>query len=255
MALRRLGEEAAVAALAWQFLTRVPLPVSVSYSEARMAATPRWYPAVGLVLGAILAAALWALGLAFPPVLAALLATALGLVLTGALHEDGFADVCDGLGGGATRARALEIMRDSRIGAFGAAGLGLMLGARILALGALGALAVPALLAGHAMSRAGIVAVLATTPYARSEGLAGGLVGQVSARDVSVAAAWACASVLPLAWVAPVGAIAGVLVLVATQVWMRRRLERRLGGYTGDGLGAVQQVGEVALYLGLLAWT
>ena len=92
-----------------------------------MAATPRWHPFVGVLIGLICAAVYMLAARVFPPTIAALLSTAAGLLATGCLHEDGFAGSCDGLGGGSTRERALEIMRDSRIGTYGAAGLGMML--------------------------------------------------------------------------------------------------------------------------------
>ena len=107
----RLAEEGAIFLLAVQFLTRLPVRSTRLYSPARLAATPRWHPAVGLIVGAITGLVFVAAAHVFPPALAALLSTAAGLMTTGCFHEDGFADACDGLGGGATRERALEIMR------------------------------------------------------------------------------------------------------------------------------------------------
>lgn len=251
----RLAEEGAIFLLAVQFLTRLPVRSTRLYSPARLAATPRWHPAVGLVVGAITSLVFVAAAHIFPPALAALLSTAAGLMTTGCFHEDGFADACDGLGGGATRERALEIMRDSRLGTYGAAGLGLMLGGKILALAALPIGLVPwALLAGHAASRASSVLVMATSRYQRDHGtgkpVADGIEGGSLAVALATGAA-ALALLVPAAGLLPtLGAMAG---LALGHLLMRSRFERRLGGYTGDCLGAVQQASEIGCYLGLLA--
>lgn len=251
----RLADEWAVFLLAVQFLTRLPLPADVGYTPARMAATPRWHPAVGAVVGALaglvfaIAASVW------PPALAALIATAAGLLLTGAFHEDGFADACDGLGGGINRARALEIMRDSRIGTYGAAGLGLMLGGKVLALAALPVAAVPlALVAGHAASRASAGLVIATSRYLRDHGAGKPVATGIGAGGLALALGTGAAAVAALALALPQAAVAGGLLgLTLGHGAMRARFERRLGGYTGDCLGAVQQTSELGLYLGVLA--
>lgn len=249
--IARLQDEGATFVLALQFLTRLPLPDV--YAPARMAALPRWFPAAGALIGGLAALVWLAAAAAFPPALAALLSTAFGLLLTGCFHEDGFADACDGLGGGATRERALEIMRDSRLGTYGAAGLGMMLAVKVAALAALAPGLVPfALVAGHAASRASAVLALATSAYVRDHGT-----GKPVAEGLSpggLAFALACGAA-PLALLPPAGALAGALGLAAGHLAMRRAYERKLGGYTGDCLGAVQQVSEAGFLLGLLAWS
>jgi adenosylcobinamide-GDP ribazoletransferase len=121
--------------LALQFLTR--LPVTAAFSDAAMRQSPRWYPAVGLVVGAV-AGLVFVLGnLLLTAQLAVFLAVAAAVIVTGALHEDGFADACDGLGGVRPKERVLEIMRDSRIGAYGVIGLIFMIGTKGLALSAM----------------------------------------------------------------------------------------------------------------------
>ncbi|MBP7003427.1 adenosylcobinamide-GDP ribazoletransferase [Amaricoccus sp.] len=251
----RLAEEAAILLLAVQFLTRLPLPRDVGWTPARMAATPRWHPAVGALVGAMAGAVFWAAGLVWPPQVAALLAVAAGVLATGAFHEDGLADACDGLGGGATRARALEIMRDSRIGTYGAAALTLVLVGRVLTLAALPlALAPLALVAGHAASRASSVLVLATSRYVRDHGTGKPVSRGVGPRSLGFALACGLAAVLPLALAAPGAAVSGLAGLAVGHGLMRSRFERRLGGYTGDCLGAVQQTSEIGFYLGALAW-
>lgn len=245
--MSRLREEWKVFLLAVQFLTRVP--VNPDWSEARMAATPRWYPAVGLLVGAVGATVFWAASWIFPTVMALILSTGATVLLTGAFHEDGFADFCDGLGGAVTRERALEIMRDSRLGTYGAVGLGLLLAAKIAALATVpGPMVLWALIAGHAASRASAVLVIATSDYVRDHGTGKPV---ATGRD-GLGPAWLVAllALLPLGGSA-VGAVAG---LALGHLAVRRVFERRLGGYTGDCLGAVQQASEVGLYLGIAAW-
>jgi adenosylcobinamide-GDP ribazoletransferase len=251
----RLADERAVFLLALQFLTRLPLPADVGWTPERMAATPRWHPAVGVLIGLFCAAVFVVAAKVFPPAVAAILSTAAGLLATGCFHEDGFADACDGLGGGATRDRALEIMRDSRIGSYGSAGLGMVLGAKILALGALPVAIVPwILIAGHAASRASSVLVIATSVYVREHGTGKPVAEGISGASLTVALATGAVAFLALAFVAPPAAVAGGFAgLAAGHVLMRVRFERKLGGYTGDCLGAVQQTSEIGLLLGVLA--
>lgn len=251
--IARIREEWAVLLLAVQFLTR--LPVRPDFTPARLEAGPRWYPAVGLLVGAITGAVLWLGALVLPPMLAVLLSTAAGILVTGCFHEDGFADACDGLGGGATRARALEIMRDSRLGTYGAAGLGMMLAAKVMSLGAMPvAVAVATLIAGHAASRASSVVVIATSVYVRDHGTGKPVANGLSRGGLGLAlltAGLAVGALLAVvSWVAVLG---GMLGLCLGHVAMRRRFEPRLGGYTGDCLGATQQASEIGFYLGLLA--
>ena len=238
--------------LALQFLTRLRVPVA--FSPEALRESPRWYPSVGVVVGLLAGAVYWIVALRFSPTLAALAATAAAIMVTGALHEDGLADLCDGLGGHASRDRALAIMRDSRIGTYGTLGLGLMLAARITALAALPNAAVPfVLIAGHAASRASMLWVMATVRYARDTGAASGVAGGVDSRALQIGLITAALAAVPLIFVLPIAAIAmGAVGLVAAHYAIRQRFENRLGGYTGDCLGAVQQFSELGFYLGTL---
>jgi adenosylcobinamide-GDP ribazoletransferase len=228
------------------FLTRLPVPVRLDHADGRLARAARYFPLVGLLIGAVVGGVFWCAALVLPGMIAAGIALAVGLLLTGALHEDGFADCCDGLGGGSTRERVLEIMRDSRLGTYGAAGLVFSIGLRWSALSALSpGQGFGALIVGHAVSRAMIPPVLASGRYARSEGLASHVAG-VGAVEVAVALA------LGLLVAMIVGPAAGLVAVCASAVGaalMFGLLLRRLGGYTGDGLGAVQQVAEIAILL------
>ncbi len=250
----RLREELIVLAVATGLLTRLPTPRR-GWTLARMAATPRWYPGVGLIVGALVALIYWIAAALYPPVLAALISTGAGLLITGCFHEDGFADACDGLGGGASRAEALTIMRDSRLGTFGVAGLFLMLGGKVLALGALPPHAVPLILiAGHAASRASAVLVIASSRYIRPQGMGRPVAQGLGRRGLALALVVAALGVLAVLFVAPILAVlGGVVGLFFGHALMRLVFERRLRGYTGDCLGAVQQTSELGFYLGLLA--
>jgi adenosylcobinamide-GDP ribazoletransferase len=241
--------------LALQFLTRLRLPVELDHAPEAMRDSPRWYPGVGVVVGVIAGVIYWGAAGLFTPVLAALCATAAGVIVTGALHEDGFADACDGLGGSRPRERVLEIMRDSRIGTYGVLGLGLMLAGKVAALAALPALAVPfVLIAGHAASRASVLWVMASSDYVRDQGAGSAVAGGVDQRAMVTALATTAAALVPLLFVLPLTALAvGLAGLGAGHFAMRRRFEARLGGYTGDCLGAVQQCSEIGFYLGVLA--
>ena len=251
----RAREELELLLLAVQLLTRVPVPLREPPPEARSGAAARYYPLVGAAVGAFAGAVFWAAHLVLPLGLALVLATAASLLATGAFHEDGFADACDGLGGGRTRERALEIMRDSRLGTYGAAGLGLMLAAKVLALAALPPDAIPGLLvAAHAASRSSAVLALATGDYAREVGIARPVSGTVGAGSLAFALAIGAAAVaLPLAALGPGALLAGLAGLAVGHVAMRAAYERKLGGYTGDCLGGVQQTSELGMYVGVVA--
>jgi adenosylcobinamide-GDP ribazoletransferase len=254
--MSRLRDEAAALVLAWQFLTRVPLPMAVSFTPARMTASQAWLPAVGLAIGVAGGLVLLAAGWVLPPGPAVLLSMASTIVLTGAFHEDGLADTCDGIGGGPDRARRLAIMRDSRLGTYGAVGLGLALALKASSLTALApGLAAVALVAGHGASRASAMLVVATSSYVREAGTGGFTARGIGRRGLAVVVATVLVAAVLLAGAAgPGGAVAGLAGLALGHLLARAFFERQLGGYTGDALGATQQLSEIGLYLGLLAW-
>ena len=253
--MRRAREELALLALAVQLLTRCPVPAQDAPGAARSGAAARYYPLVGVAVGAFAGIVFWLAHLVFPHLLALVLATAASLLATGAFHEDGFADACDGLGGGRTREQALAIMRDSRLGTYGAAGLGLMLAAKVLALAAVPPDAIPLLLvAGHAASRSSAVLALATSAYVRDEGLARSVSDTLGPGSLALALGFGAAALALLALlVAAAVVLAALAGLAAGHLAMRAAYERKLGGHTGDCLGAVQQMSELGLYLGVVA--
>ena len=254
--MKRLAiNELAVFALAVQFLTRVPVPVGEAYTPARLAAAPRYYPLVGALVGALCAVVYSLAVAALTPAVAVLLALAAGLLVTGAFHEDGLADTFDGIGGG-DRERALEVMRDSRIGTYGALALGVVLATKAAALLALPpGRAAMAFVVAHALSRLSAVLVIASSRYVRDRGVGKPTADGIGAGGLAIAL---LTGGLLLAWLAFAGGAMAALYTVAGalvgHLVMRALFERRLGGYTGDTLGAVQQLSELGVYLGLLLW-
>lgn len=242
---------------ALQFFTRLPIPRWVGFDAGWLQHATRYFPAVGLLVGLVTAVVYGLAGLLWPGLLAVLLSTVAGIYLTGAFHEDGFADVCDGFGGGMQPQRILDIMRDSRIGAYGVIGIGAMLALKVAALTSLPAAQVmPALLLGHSLSRALAAALIWRMEYVREEGKVKPLAQQMSTAEFAIAAITVLIAALVIAvtgWLAWPAMVAGGLLALLATLFLARKFSRRIGGYTGDCLGAVQQLSEVGFYLGLLA--
>ena len=233
-----------------RFFTRLPVPAWVGHSAEALNHSARYFTLVGLIVGLIGALVFALTSFFFPKTLAVLLAMAATIYVTGAFHEDGWADMVDGFGGGWTRERTLEIMKDSRIGSYGAIALVLLLLAKFMALVELDMLLVaPALIAGHAFSRLCATSVMHFLDYARDEGKAKPLATRISVGELAVAAVF---GLLALLMLPPLSVIVGVLLATAATAFLARKFRRRLGGYTGDCLGATQQLAEVAFYIGLL---
>lgn len=264
-----------------QFFTRIPitgaLAAWVGYSPAMLRASAGHFPGVGVLVGGLVAAFTAALLMLLPatgsaPLVAAALGTVFSVLLTGAFHEDGLADVADGLGGSYDRNRSLEIMKDSRVGAFGAIAVVLALLTKVVLLGLLGDVSAPllvlALFVAHVVSRTW---PLLTIRLLTHVGDAAGSKSKPLADQISLAALmtgfmWCLAAIvltvyaqaatdfvaLDVSGVDLLQALANALVAsLLAWVWMTRWLARRLGGFTGDCLGAIQQVCELAFYLGL----
>jgi len=238
--------------LAFMLLTRLPAGL-LPDPAPRIGAAAWAFPLAGLAVGLVAALVFWgAVALGLPLALAALLALGAQIVLCGAMHEDGLADLADGLWGGQTPARRLEIMRDSQIGSYGVLTLILSLGLRWQALVYLGALdllvALQAIVLLAMLSRVAPVALLALIPPARADGL-GHSAQSASWRAVALASVIALAPLVLMQEV-PVLAVAMVLVVqIALVLGLARLALRRLGGQTGDVLGAGQQLAEVTGYL------
>ena len=254
--------------LALQFFTRIPITGHlgdwVDYSPEALRKSAAYFPAVGWIVGVITALSYWLIASKLPdlpatPLVAAFASTFVGLMLTGGFHEDGLADLTDGLGGSMKREKALEIMKDSRIGSFGTLSLIIALGGKISLLTLLGQqdiiLACFALFGAHISSRFAPLFLIRFQSHVGDED------GSKS-KPLSDAISWSTLSVGAFWWLASLfllhitysdvpwwGAIIGT---VLTLIWMFKLLAKRLNGFTGDGLGATQQVCEIGFYLGLL---
>ncbi len=243
--------------IALQFFTRVPVPRWVGFESDWLHQSARHFALIGVIVGAVAAAVLWAASWVLPLPVAVLLSMAATMLLTGGFHEDGWADTCDGLGGAVSRERALEIMKDSRIGAYGAMGLLMMLALKAATLTSLpAAWGCAALLLGHTASRAASTALIRFLPYAGDieHAKAKPLAQRISAGGLVVSCGWALLVAGGLAMCQPLWRIpvaAGLLISVLGATFCARWFRRRLGGVTGDTLGATQQLTELLL---LLVW-
>ena len=236
-----------------RFFTRLPVPAWVGHSSEALNRSARYFPAVGLLIGGIGGLVYVAATYLWPQPVAVLLSMAATVYATGAFHEDGLADMVDGLGGGWEKPRILEIMKDSRVGSYGVVAMVLALLGKFTLLNSLdGALVPYALLAGHAVSRFCSTALLATMDYVREDLLAKAkpLATRISGGETLVALLFV---VVSLAWLPTEKALAGCVLAALATLWLAAKFRRWLGGYTGDCLGATQQVSEIAFYLGLLA--
>ena len=267
--------------LSLQFFTCIPVTGKladwVGFSPAMLRASAGHFPGVGVLVGGLVAGFTAGLLMLLPPtgsapLVAAALSTAFGVWLTGAFHEDGLADVFDGLGGSGDRNRALEIMKDSRVGAFGAIAIMLALLCKVALLTLIGDVSAPllvlALFTGQVVSRTWPLLTIRLLPHVGD--LAGSkskpLADQISFAALRTGFIWC---LLALALVVTVQVATEFVVINLTDegllhalinamaasllAWgvMLRWFWRRLGGFTGDCLGATQQVCEVAFYLGL----
>jgi adenosylcobinamide-GDP ribazoletransferase len=231
------------------FLTRLPVPQGDA--PPNLARAYRAFPLVGAVIGAAIGAVdLLLLRIGLPAIPAAALALGAGALLTGALHDDGLADVADGFGGGRDKAAKLEVMRDSRLGTYGVL---VLVTAFVAKVGALSVLprgdVILALIATHALARAPLAVLAATMPYARE-----GLAASVGRPDPSTAfaASLVAAAIAFLALPASM-AMTAIIVIAASATCFAVLAQRQIGGQTGDVLGAAEQVCEVAVLLTLAA--
>ncbi len=253
--------------LAIGFFTRIPVPNFVDFQESELNGSAKYFPLIGIIVGVVGALSFYLSNLLFPQTIAVLISMASTICLTGAFHEDGLADSIDGFGAGWVREQVLTIMQDSRLGTYGAVALIFFLFAKFQALTLMFPVLVSlALIVGHALSRLCAVWVMATASYVKSMGKSKPLATQIKNTDLLVANIFGLIPffallillvisyddmqlmILDFVWMT-------LLPVIASWVWWRTKLLKRIGGYTGDTLGAVQQITELAFYLGLLAWS
>lgn len=232
--------------LALGFLTRIPVSLAEPPGPNALTRSMRLFPLVGALIGAAIGGVDLLAGKVLPPLPAALLAIGFGMLLTGALHEDGLADCADGFGGGRDKDRKLEIMRDSRIGAYGTLALILSVGLRASAI-AQTANPAGALIVAHSLSRALLPGLMTILPPASTTGLAASA-GRPGKADFLIALILAVALSIPLLSLWPVLAAAAIVFIAMALI-----ARRQIGGFSGDVLGALQQTCEIAILLTILA--
>lgn len=242
------------------FFTRLPAPGWVIYDALHQRRAVSHAPLIGWLVGALAALVLLACAYILPLPVAVVLSLISAVLITGALHEDGFADVCDGFGASRDKSRILAIMKDPRIGVYGALGLGLMLVLKYSVLVEIGRgsglndLAL-VLIAGHSVSRFAAVSLIYSQDYvscekeSKSAAMTGGLAGA----DFLFALCCALLPFLLLIYHGRLWFLSALLAVLLVRVLLARLFLRRLGGYTGDCLGCVQQVSEAGFYIWICA--
>lgn len=236
-----------------RFFTRIPVSDRVPHSAEALNHSARYFPAVGILVGIISALAFGLATLLFPDTVSIVIAMATSIYITGAFHEDGLSDMTDGLGGGWEKMRILEIMKDSRVGSYGVVAITMALLSKFVLLSAFSAGWIPLLLiAGHAFSRYCSVLIMAGMHYVREDALSKSkpLATQLSRNALIVASVF---GVFPLLLLPLTASLFGSIAALIATVWLARKLQKWLGGYTGDCLGAAQQISELAFYLGVLS--
>ena len=241
------GRDCAVAGM---FLTRLPFPqIKNGNKKGRLAISMRSFPLIGALVGTIAGLVLMsmaALGLA--PLASAFVGLAAGIIVTGALHEDGLSDVADGLGGGNTVEKKLKIMRDSRIGAYGVLAVVFSVGIRATVLGGISSpeLAAAIMIASGAISRGLLPVTIFMLKPARKSGLAknAGTPDQEGWLKALILGA-----LIGFLFLGPLGGLFGILAGIAAAWFIAWLCQKQIGGYTGDTLGAVQQIAEVSILI------
>jgi adenosylcobinamide-GDP ribazoletransferase len=249
--------------VAVQFLTRLPVPRLDGFQASWLSESARYFPLIGALVGLLGAGTWWLGSLCFAPAVAVGLMMCATLLVTGAFHEDGLADSCDGFGGGRTREARLAIMKDSRIGAFGAIGVVMMLGLKWSALVSLPHSALPLIVIGaHMVSRWCAIGLIWRLPYVREDADAKSkpFAGRLSFLDWLSSGALGALMLLgavlllghsadfPWARILLGGSAFGLAAAVLAGAYFKSRI----GGYTGDCLGAAQQVSELSFLLAAL---
>lgn len=240
---------------ALRFFTRLPIPDwfdEDKHSAPKLNEAAVAFPVAGFLIG-VIPALVWYIANQFlSPFLAASLAIFTGTLITGALHEDGLADCADGLGGGVEKERVLEIMRDSTIGTYGAVALFFSFAFRIGALASFDTMnGVIALLIAHTVASAAMVIAISTAQYARNSGLGESVREGADDSQLYTALAIGLAILIVLAF-SLTAILAFVLAIFAAWIFLQY-LKSRIGGYTGDGLGAMEQIAEITILITLAA--
>jgi adenosylcobinamide-GDP ribazoletransferase len=235
--------------LALSFLTILPTISRVSSSPDLVARSFAWFPLVGFLIGAVLAAEDLMLTPLFNPWIRALIVVMTLTIVSGGIHLDALGDCADGLGAGADRARALEIMRDSRVGSFGAAAIFFALALKIFAIGgAAGVVRLAALYCAPGIGRWAMFATATRMDYLRAQGAGTALLPRQDARSFLFASATVLVAAMPML---KLHALRGCVVAVLLTLTLRWLYRRWLGGVTGDLIGAAGEIVEIAVFIAM----
>jgi adenosylcobinamide-GDP ribazoletransferase len=238
------------------FYTRIPCPKWVDHSEEYLNKATRYFPLIGWIVGGLSALILYSAFYLFPVSIAVALSILAGILLTGAFHEDGFADVCDGFGGGWTKQKILDIMKDSRVGTYGVAGLIFILSLKFFSIYELAQKDIifccKAIFTAHSISRFAAIILRKKMQYVREndDSKAKPIAKQNSGKDYFIAALF---GLLPLLLFKNCMVFIAIVPIIIAVVYLRYYFNKWIGGYTGDCLGAAQQVTELFFYLSLIA--
>jgi adenosylcobinamide-GDP ribazoletransferase len=240
------------------FYTRIPCPTWVDHSEEYINKATRYFPLIGWIVGGAIVLSLQTFSFMFPLPIAVILALTVGVLLTGAFHEDGFADVCDGFGGGWTKSQILEIMKDSRVGTFAVIGLLVLLLLKIYTIIELTQLdtifGLKSILLAHVLSRWSATTMIYTHIYSRADESSKikPIAKKLSLQNLLIASLWLIPVLLLFQswWI-----VLALVPVYATKMYLAAYFQKWIDGYTGDCLGATQQINEIiTLLFCLLLW-
>ena len=249
---------------ALMFYTRIPCPKNITHDPTYLNKATRYFPLIGYIVGGIGALVFALVYKVFSVELAIIFSLIANILTTGAFHEDGFADVCDGFGGGWTKEKILKIMKDSAIGAYGAIGLVLLFAIKFFAIksaidtdGNYAFVVMQSLFVFvivHALSRLTAISIIFTTDYVREDELSKSkpIAKQNTWKEILGAFAFGLAPLMLLVWI-EWKFILILIPLIVLRFFTIRYFKKWIGGYTGDCLGAVQQLAEVVIYLSIIA--
>lgn len=252
--------------LALGFFTRIPVPSFSHFQESDLNHASKYFPLIGIIVGGIGASSFYIAHLFFPQSIAVLVSMATTIYVTGAFHEDGLADSADGLGGGWDKDKILVIMQDSRLGTYGAVALFLMLFAKFQILNTLNPTIIAiTLITAHALSRLCAAWMMQSLDYVKFNGKAKPLATKVDKISLLIANLFGLLPFSTMIFALIVSnhsqltiikfASMSLLPVFLSWFWWRQKIKHWIGGYTGDCLGATQQITELGFYLGVLAWS
>ncbi|WP_108802548.1 adenosylcobinamide-GDP ribazoletransferase [Aquimarina sp. Aq107] len=238
---------------ALMFFTRIPCPKWVNHDPGYLRKSSKYFPLVGILIGGIGASIFYGFSFLFSLEISLLLSMFSTIYATGAFHEDGFADVCDGFGGGWTKEKILLIMKDSRLGTYGTIGILLLLAIKFSALREIAPIYIPlVIISGHSLSRFIATTLIFTHPYVRDTEDSK---AKPAAKSMSVSMLMISAffGIVPLVFFLNPLILLTLIPMYLSKMFLAAKFKKWIGGQTGDCAGAVQQLSEVVFYLSILA--